>query len=182
MNIIFLDIDGVLNCTKFRKDRLLSGDYSVAIEPRLLLLLKQLVVITNSSIVLISSWRKYWIPEGCVDSAGQKIEKALASTGLSILDKTPVLNNGSRSQEVERWLKTKGYVDRYVILDDSDFMWSKTLRMHWVQCSSETGLTVQDVEQAISIMSGNLIQEERQILNGVTYILKKLFNRTNWRE
>ena len=83
---------------------------------------------------------------------------------------------------MELWLKTKGYITQYVILDDNDFMWSKTLRRHWVQCSAETGLTTQDVERAIRIMNGNLIQEEHQSQNSVARIVKKLFNRTSWRK
>lgn len=88
---------------------------------------------------------------------GQRIERALEAYGLSVINKTPVLGEGTRSQEVEQWLKNKSYVDQYVILDDNDFAWSRSLRSHWACCPAETGLTDQLVETAIGMLKGNLI-------------------------
>lgn len=160
MRVIFLDIDGVLNSSAYRRQKLCQGDYSVTIEPQQLKRLKRLVVKTDAAIVLISSWRKYWIREGSIDGVGKRLESAFASEGLSITDKTPVIENGSRSLEIEQWLKGKGYIEQYVILDDNDFLWSKMLRSHWVCCSGETGLTDHLVEVAERILTGELLPVE----------------------
>lgn len=157
MKIIFLDIDGVLNCSSHRREMLLKGDYSVIIEQQQLVRLRRIVESTHASIVLISSWRRFWMPTGSIDSAGKRIETALHSIGLSVMDKTPVLNDGTRGQEVEQWLKSRSTIDQYVILDDSDFAWSKKLRAHWVQCPDETGLTDLLVDSAIDVLNGNLL-------------------------
>lgn len=160
MRVIFLDIDGVLNCSAYRRQKLCQGDYSVTIEPKQLQRLKSLVAKTGAAIVLISSWRKYWMREGSINGAGKRIEAAFASEGLSITDKTPVLENGSRSLEIEQWLKGKGYIEQYVILDDNDFLWSKMLRSHWVCCPGETGLTDHLVEVAENVLNGKLLTVE----------------------
>lgn len=160
MRVIFLDIDGVLNCTPVRRQKLSKGDFSVIIETQQMQCLKELVKKTNAAIVLTSSWRKFWMPEGSVDGAGKRIEAAFASEGLSITDKTPVIENGSRSLEIEQWLKGKGYIEQYVILDDNDFLWSKMLRSHWVCCLGETGLTDHLVEVAERILTGELLPVE----------------------
>ena len=160
MRVIFLDIDGVLNCSTYRRQKLCQGDYSVTIEPQQLQRLKRLVVKTGAAIVLISSWRKYWMRDGSIDSAGKRIEAVFALEELSITDKTPVLENGSRSLEIEQWLKGKAYIEQYVILDDNDFLWSKMLRPHWVCCPGETGLTDHLVEVAERILTGELLPVE----------------------
>jgi len=114
--------------------------------------------------------------EGSIDGAGKRIEVAFASEGLSITDKTPVLENGSRSLEVEQWLKGKGYIEQYVILDDNDFLWSKMLRSHWVCCPDETGLTDQVVEIAENVLKGKLLTIEafhRPLCGGLFDRIKK---------
>ena len=176
MRVIFLDIDGVLNCTAIRRQKLCEGDFSVIIEPQQLQRLKRLVAKTNAVIVLISSWRKYWMREGSIDGAGKRIEAAFASEGLLITDKTPVLENGSRSLEIEQWLKDKRYIDQYVILDDNDFMWSRVLRQHWVYCSDDTGLTNDMVEVAEEILKGNLFpigEANNSAEKGILFRLRK---------
>lgn len=157
MNIIFLDIDGVLNCSSFRLEMFRRGDYSVGIEAHLIARLKRIVNETGAAIVLISSWRKFWMHNGSVDNAGKRIETAFASAGLIIRDKTPVLHGGSRSQEIEQWLNNKPYVEHYVILDDNDFAWSRVLRRHWVCCPDDTGLTDSLADIAIQILNGDLL-------------------------
>src|SRR5882724_12598937 len=53
MNVIFLDIDGVLNCEDTPNPR----KFPYIIDPRLLSLLKGLLARTGANVVLSSSWR-----------------------------------------------------------------------------------------------------------------------------
>ena len=53
MKVIFLDIDGVLNCSKTRNPRKLP----YVVDKRLLALLKRMLKRTGAKIVLSSTWR-----------------------------------------------------------------------------------------------------------------------------
>lgn len=172
MKVIFLDIDGVLNCSSYRQEKIKEGQFSVVIQPEHLSRLKKIVESTDASIVLISSWRKFWQREGNVDSAGKEIEQTFARTGLFVTDKTPVLQNGSRCHEVELWLRNKPYVEQFVILDDNDFSWNKKLRKHWVKCPGDTGLTDQLIETSIKVLSGTLIHPTTHRTKDVRFLFK----------
>jgi len=149
MKVVFVDIDGVLNSSRYRREK---GWISVNIEPRLLMHLRTIVGATGAMIVLSTSWRKFWTKGGSVDSAGQAIDEALGSVGLSAWDKTPVLDV-SRSEEVEQWMAKKGFME-YAILDDADG-WSEKLYPHWIRC--EDGLTEELAKQAIDVLNGKLL-------------------------
>ena len=158
MKVIFLDIDGVLNGSVYRREQMLQGKISVILQPEPLACLQRIAASTDASIALISSWKKFWERDGSVDSAGLEIEQTLNGLGLFIADKTPVIPGGSRSAEVEQWLKNKRYVEQYVILDDKDFSWTRKQRPHWVQCPGDTGLTNDLADMAIAILNGHLIK------------------------
>ena len=53
MKIIFLDIDGVLNCAKTKNPR----KFPYVIDQRLLKRLKRLLTVTGAKVVLSSTWR-----------------------------------------------------------------------------------------------------------------------------
>lgn len=175
MKVVFLDIDGVLNSAEHRRNMLRQGDYSVIIESAHLELLQKLVATTDASIVLISSWRKYWFKEGSIDEAGQRIEEAFHKLGLVIYDKTPVLRNSSRSQEVEQWLKQHSYVKHFVILDDNDFGWSKSLRSHWVHCPSESGITLGLAKEATDVLNGKLLPSQ-ELHHSTQNVIQRIIN------
>lgn len=158
MKVVFLDIDGVLNTTEYRLHKLRNREYSVNIDPAKVAVLKTIVDSVDGRIVLISSWRRFWESGGRnTDEAGRTIDEALREYGLTIWDKTPVIEEGSRAQEVEQWLSGKHYVDEYVILDDKDFGWGAKLRQHWIQTDGQVGLMRDDAQTAIGILNGSLM-------------------------
>lgn len=177
MKVIFLDIDGVLNESDYRKEMMSKGHISVVLQQEQLVLLKRIVDATEASIVLTSSWRKFWRNNECVDSAGQIIVKALDEHDLFIIDKTPIIRAGSRSNEVEAWLKNKPYVSQYVILDDNDYSWSRKLRTHWIQCPAATGLTTHLAERAIDVLNGMLLPGRKPGGNRLSILFRKLGSR-----
>ena len=59
-NVIFLDIDGVLNSAAYDRER---TDKDGNIDVSRLALLKRIVDAADAQIVLSSSWREYWEPE-----------------------------------------------------------------------------------------------------------------------
>lgn len=153
--LIFLDIDGVLNDRDYRLAGIRRKDYSVLIDPQKVELLRRIVSQTGAAIVLSSSWSKFWEPEP-VDSAGRRINEALAACGLEVLAKIPQIRDATRSREIEMFLDMREYVTNFVILDDNDHSWSRRLRSHWVQTDGAVGLSEETVSQAIDVLRGNL--------------------------
>ena len=129
INIVFLDIDGVLNCST-TKDK--CGKYT-GIEDSKVSLLKELVDKTNSKIVLVSTWKMFWYKEPhlkCMqDELANYLDEKLLKQGLKIYDKTDdydVLERGDGIIEYLRILNIKKIkVNKFVILDDQSFDYLK---------------------------------------------------------
>lgn len=140
MKIIFLDVDGVLNCrTDFKKSSLCLDKVKVK-------RLHKIVKTTKASIVLSSTWRKFY------DHCDYLVEH-----GVKFMDKTPTNiretwsgNYVRRGEEINKWLKSH-HVDKYVIIDDNSDMLEYQLPF-FVQTSFETGLLDEHVKAAIHIL------------------------------
>lgn len=151
MKVLLLDIDGVLNSLNDRKCK----EISLVIVREKVAILKRIVDETGATLVLSSSWRKFW-NRGYhqQDSVGWIINQALAEFGLEVWDKIPVLPYASRNEEIRAWLVGKSYVHAFAILDDKDMAWDKHLRKHWVHIDGfRTGLTEKDANQAIRLLN-----------------------------
>jgi len=125
--IIFLDIDGVLNCRNTFKERkqerifysrfLEKNDFNLAkismcdIDFEKLQLLKYIVLETNAKIVISSSWKKlrYYL----------LIEELLINKGIPIIGATPYINN-KRGTEIRKYL-SENEVNDFIIIDDEIF-------------------------------------------------------------
>jgi HAD domain in Swiss Army Knife RNA repair proteins len=157
VKIIFLDIDGVLNNSKFlRQNPGAKAGTGQQLDPRAIALLDRLVAATGAKIVISSTWRH--------SSSPGQIDQMLKDHGFqhtdSILDRTPVGEN-NRGQEVQEWLQLdveRIYINPkhepvqdYVILDDTDEFLPEQ-RPHFVHVNPQTGLTQRDVEEAIAIL------------------------------
>lgn len=121
--IIFLDIDGVLNCASTVER--FHGCFGI--EPDKVRLLRDIVQATGAEIVLSSTWRQD------ADSFAE-VRRALALDGLTVEDSTPLWYEANlklgwpapklsaryqRAPEILAWLKSEGDdVASYVILDD----------------------------------------------------------------
>ena len=147
MNIIFLDVDGVLNSINNlinlynENNRSFSGD-EYPFDPNCLENLKELVNDTNSHLVISSTW-KY---------SKESINVLLAELRKYNLDKlvigyTPILGL-SRGKEIKRYLSTSKFADdvNFVILDDDTDM--EDLIPFLVQTNRQFGLTKENVTQA----------------------------------
>ena len=103
--IIFLDIDGVLNCKRTPNPRKLP----YIVDPPLLERFKRLVDQTGVDVVLSSTWR--------YDPAGLFSAK---HWGIPFIDVIPDMPQKPRRDEILAWLKTQGQVRRFAVLDDED--------------------------------------------------------------
>lgn len=118
--IIFLDIDGVLNC-RDSKSRSPSG--FIGVDDEKVLTLREIVRQTGAKIVLTSSWKRMWFPEKELQSPDARyLSSKLRRKGLAIFDKTddqgdPML----RGAGITRWLQAHPSVTSWVVLDDDVF-------------------------------------------------------------
>lgn len=180
MKVIFLDIDGVLNCQNYYVDEISMKErtkenypYS-EISKKRIELLNQIIEQTNSKIVVSSTWR--------LGRTKHELQNLLDKCGLKgeVIDKTPHLGGKDgygipRGCEIELWLKKndfqrvnwskeaqkeylkKSKVKNYIILDDdSDMLYNQ--KEHFICTSGFDGLTQDHVDKAIEILNKDLIQ------------------------
>lgn len=163
MNIIFLDVDGVLNSMAYFEAN--KGKGRIEISDYHLQMLVKIYHTTNAKIVLSSSWRDlddpsdvhvYWMYEYLVNE--------LVKYDMEIIDKTPIVNM-NRPLEIKTWLDSREDKEeiRFVSLDD-DF--SKEhydeygIGDHLVKTEffcydiSKGGLQQEHVDKAIEILKG----------------------------
>ena len=146
MNIIFLDIDGVLNSHRklkevYERTHKPHSGYNYPFDEICLSNLKVLVELTNSKLVITSSWRK--------DKKGiYKIIEALKEYELDqhIIGYTPILNK-PRGIEIQEYLKHLDYQPNFIILDDDTDM--DNLIDYLIKTNIKVGLTKENVEEAI---------------------------------
>ena len=160
-NIIFLDIDGVLNSMPYFDKHPSDGEHH-ELRDYHLQQLSQIVHVCHAQIVLSSTWRQ--LDDVSDDSAypmWQYLTNALAGYGMHIFDKTPVIQL-NRPLEIVTWLRMQSDKDTicFVSLDD-DFTKAKYdaygIGGHLVQtrffCQTmdEGGLQQMHVKQAIAL-------------------------------
>lgn len=161
MNIIFLDVDGVLNCHS-TKDR--CGRY-IGIDDEKVILLKELIDKTNAVVVLVSSWKEYWYKEKRLKRAQNKsanyLDEKLKKQGITIFDKTEDSNCFFRGEGVVSYLEKlskKGIVvNNFIILDDEVWDYKEMkLTPNFVQTSFyQNGLEKKHIKKAIIKLKGN---------------------------
>ena len=162
--IIFLDIDGVLNCQNtfletngYRKainlrlkdekkrnyDNLYFKKVLLEIDLNKIFILKKITDITGAKIVVSSSWRLL--------NRYPLVEEYLISLGLPIIDVTPKMNN--RGEEINFYIENH-HVQKYAILDDEvfpDFTEENKYNLIWTSFY-QNGLTEEHINDAIKIL------------------------------
>ena len=152
MNIIFLDVDGVLNSLNYakeiyEKEGIPYSGYFFPFDPKCLNNLKVLVLETNSYIVVTSTWRMHEIGK-------EMLLSELKKYGLDkrVIGYTDILHL-TRGEEVKKYLNDNNIQANYIILDDdNDF---GDLEEFLIKTKFENGLTYNDVNKAIKKLSKN---------------------------
>lgn len=155
VKIVFLDIDGVLNCETTKE---CCGPY-IGIDDNKVSLLKQIVDQTGAKIVLVSSWKLWWTNnprhKKYQDELANYLDEKFRKQGLSIVDKTneySPYNRGDGILEYLRYVKHMGItVDKFIIIDDEMFDYKQTkLTPNLIQTSFyKQGLETKHVKRAI---------------------------------
>lgn len=140
MKILFLDIDGVLNCDS-TKERIgpEGGVFAsmVGIDQRLLELFQEWLKDKPIKVVLSSSWR-----------TDDRLLAVLAKRGLEWFDITA--NRGYRGREIEEWLSLYD-TEEYAILDDIQQFYAHQHK-HFVQTSYIHGLRPKNLKKLEAIL------------------------------
>ena len=136
MKVIFLDIDGVLNCSKTHNPRNLP----YVIDPKLLTRFERLLERTGAKVVLSSTWR--YDPAGLFSAKRQ---------GIPFIGVTPDMPHKPRRKEILAWLKGHPKVARYVVIDDDD---DGLDDLPLFQPSASTGLTEKIVTGVVDFFDG----------------------------
>lgn len=154
MNVIFLDIDGVLNSNEELLN-LMTEDFDPINEifDNHLLVLQKIVQSTDAKIVLSSSWRMGYIRKlnGKQDTCKgyDAVTKKLKEFNMSLLDVTPYLPEETRGKEIAKWLEMHPETTNFLILDDEKV---GCLEEHMLLLDNKLGLTEKDIEASIKIL------------------------------
>lgn len=157
--VIFLDVDGVLNCcdTEAR-----SPMGFIGIGDRQMKCLKKVVDSTGAKIVLTSTWKSEWDidPKKCEED-GAYLNSVFREYGLSIRDKTEDYVS-DRGAGIVRYLKAHPEIASWVVLDDDIFgdYDEYGIMPHLVHTSfGYDGLTDSLADQAIELLIANEMEE-----------------------
>lgn len=160
--VIFLDVDGVLNCATSKSFCIDDGGRVIkGVDSDKVKRLAKIIEATGAQIVLSSDWKHGWSKyyTSRKPSHAKYLDNHLYKKGkLTIKDKTPSTHNGSwfRGEEILAYLRLHQDVENYVILDDTFFedFSAKEINEHLVLTDYMVGLTDADVEKAIRILRG----------------------------
>ena len=116
---IFLDVDGVLNTKADWKKKMYYLNPSCTG-----IFCDFLRKIKTPRVVLSSTWRNGIARDGTTAVHIEDLVKALRPAGISGFDKTANAPDGSRSREIDYYLR-RHPADRYIILDDDPSLFEK---------------------------------------------------------
>jgi hypothetical protein len=140
MNLIILDVDGVLN-----------NDHSEQnFEPRMMNNLRHIVETCNAQIVISSDWRRS-------GSNLARLRAELIFYGMNFIDTTPIRNGEKRKREIAAYLRENPGWSKVVILDDLESAGLyKPNQILFIQTDHKLGLTEEDADKAV-----NFFRKER---------------------
>jgi hypothetical protein len=161
MNLIFLDIDGVLNSVESmmrkKQERDCAPIEGANREDRddwpdetLVARLNRLIHETESCVVISSTWRYMGF---------KKVKHFLIHCGIPepvIIGATPIMPGTRRGRQIQQWMDDN-YIqmrefDKFIILDDDSDMLH--LMPYLIQTKNAVGLQDADVDRAIRILKG----------------------------
>ena len=149
LKIIFLDVDGVLNCDTTTT---LTKSCFPFVENRFIENLKTIIDATNAKVVLSSDWRYSRDFPELKDNEFFELQDKLAEFGIGFYGFTPYGGwDSTRGDEIDAWLKEHPEVENFVILDDRCDMEPHKEKL--VRTEPALGLTTKNVECAIHILN-----------------------------
>ena len=160
MKVLFLDVDGVLNCVEdWIEEDVLGHPFNKGcnqINRTKLALLQRVVNETGCKIVLSSTWRKFF--ELPVFHAMLK-DRGFVSEADVFIGKTPEkFSNSVRGVEIRMWLENHPEVTTYAIVDDDNDM-LEVQTPYFVRTDNSRGMSYKDAVAIIAILNGGKERE-----------------------
>ncbi len=161
--VLFLDIDGVLNSNFWNDSHQTEISDGTLIDEEKIKLLALLVKETDAEIILHSGWR-FWFDAELkpLCTKATKLAELLAKENLYISGVTPDLTTEEirktkkfslvKADEILLWLSLHNNLTGWVVLDDLD-LHNKQIEQHQVKTDQIVGLTLEDVKQAVKILT-----------------------------
>jgi hypothetical protein len=142
IKVLLTDIDGVFN--HFSPDstttqRQTPEGYLIMTDPEKVFMLNNAQDLNGFSVVLSSTWRI--VPNW---------REQMRANGFlfKFLDKTPIIKNGLRGEEIKAWLDQHPEVERYAILDDID-EFSPEQKVNFFKTDQTIGLTQEIMDKIV---------------------------------
>ena len=140
MKVLFLDIDGVLNC------QTTPGSMYRKLDKFMVARLDRVLDATNAKVVLSSTWRL-----AGVESVQQILRDHGMRNWARVIDRTPRdLGDVIRGREIGEWLTKHPDVKTFAIVDDDRDMGS--LLPFLVQTNWVVGMTDKDADKLIRML------------------------------
>jgi hypothetical protein len=152
MKVIFLDVDGVLNCAKTER----GWGKMRFVDTRKMLRVREICDRTGAKVVISSSWR-----EGAQDDAlpvdkmqWQALIAEFDKHRIPVIGMTPIAHDRWRGDEISMWLKSQEEpVKDFVIVDDIICDLTRFVSVgRVVQTVDAWGLTKEKMEECIKIL------------------------------
>lgn len=158
MKVLFLDIDGVLNCmypTPSQDHEWIDLDeWRYGFNPELVARLRYVVANTDCKIVISSSWRHhanyapYQPDRNWRDVLAEKLRRPREEV---FAGETPTNDRGQRGLEIKRWLEEHdGEVENWCVVDDETVDIEPYLKSRYiVKTDMKCGLTKENADAII---------------------------------
>lgn len=151
--VIFLDVDGVLNCDTSGSS---CGPY-LGIDNDKVKRLRRIVEATGAHIVLCSSWKDEWYSEPFKDEQSELanyLDRKLKRERLYIFDKT-LDDWHHRGAGILKYIKMHPIVKKFIIIDDEMFDYEQYSRLmgSLIRTDTHVGLQDDDVEAAVLLLN-----------------------------
>lgn len=146
--VLFLDVDGVLNCAGTTET--MSGDPTgvTGIDPQKAALFRKIITETGACFVVSSTWRMH--PD-CMSYFWATVGRDMKARWLGNTPRHREIDG--RHSEIQAWLDMHRDVTRYVIVDDMPSMGH--LAECFVQTHWHTGLTEEKAAEIIARLNAD---------------------------
>lgn len=163
MNVIFLDIDGVLN-TSETIDLYIKKINTTGLDEEKIKILSKIVKLYNCKIVISSSWKLYWDEEddSTLSESLRTLFNLFKKYGIECIGKTPDImkryssysyNEMWKDYDIKTYLKSHPEIEHFCIIDDQTFDLTELID-YVVKANgkrlpnpSDEGLTEQHIEE-----------------------------------
>lgn len=152
-NVLFLDLDGVLNSTasfRLNERKGMNGMHEALSETSCSNLQHVLDLVPSLRMVISSTWRLYY---SMTDICRMLEERYIDAK--RVIDKTPATMSGPRGHEISLWLKDYPKIKRFVVVDDDAeaHVFAADRRCLSIKTNHHDGLLFSQAEEIIKFLS-----------------------------